>query len=514
MGKNKKSTGSKAFNIIEGIVIALLILLIAFMLFLYFSFSKTGAAPSVFGYNIYYTKAVNMQPAVMPGSAVIASRKQIDEIKKGSIILCTSDDNTILTRVTELLNEDGRLYYIVRFDTAREDDTFKIPTENVIAKAVYTSAPLGALLGFATSTLGILLVIIIPSLLIIVLQVVRILGMKRAEEDARSLDDLTDIMRSEDQYPENVFFNDEYTGRTEENGLYTLEADSKEVTFSGGAVFEDTLPEAYSPEAEPSPETPAEDTPAAAITADNFFGLDTPSEETASAEEENIFSESFAEETASEPSDENDAFSFTANTDIFAEEKETSASGGMGFDIFSGSDDERAAEPARAVTDIFVGATGEAPAEEAAEAVGGDIFAEKAPERHNPLSDAYQDTLALLDEKEHAADTEPAEAQAAPFGDVLFGGGEEPAAEAVTAEPDVFSGEMTQETAGEVLSADITAEPPVSQPLPGNTTELHEVQAEQRAEAAPAAPVRTKKKKKKTGTSVEDLLSMIDNDLK
>jgi hypothetical protein len=73
---------------------------------------------------------------------------------------------------------------------------------------------------------------------------------------------------------------------------------------------------------------------------------------------------------------------------------------------------------------------------------------------------------------------------------------------------------VTQETAGEVLPAGITAEPPVSQPLPGNTAELHEVQAEQRAEAAPDAPVRKKKKKKKTGTSVEDLLSMIDNDLK
>ena len=46
----KKSKKSSAVNIIEGIVIGILILIIAGMLFLYFSFSGNGAAPNIFGY--------------------------------------------------------------------------------------------------------------------------------------------------------------------------------------------------------------------------------------------------------------------------------------------------------------------------------------------------------------------------------------------------------------------------------------------------------------------------------
>lgn len=185
-------------NIIEAVVVAVLIILIGGMLFLYFSFGNTGSAPNIFGFTIYQTKAVSMQPEIPSGAAVIAKRSEIDSIKVGSVVLCKIEDDTVLTRVVQLVSENGELSYVVKYDTAPADDTYKIPRESVIAKAMWISRGFGSLLTFATSTAGIMVVIIIPSLIIIVFQVIRIINVRRAEEDAVSLDDLNEIMIRDD----------------------------------------------------------------------------------------------------------------------------------------------------------------------------------------------------------------------------------------------------------------------------------------------------------------------------
>ncbi len=199
-----KKKGS-AVNIIEGAVIAVLIVLIALMLIMYFSFSKTGAAPSVFGYTFYRTMAKNMEPDIPSGTAIIAKESEKENIKVGSMVLCRIGEDTVLTRVVQLINENGEISYVVKFDTAPANDTFKIPNENVLAKAVMKSSFLGSLLGFATSTFGIMLVIIIPSFIIIVFQIIRIINIKRTEEEASSLDDLDEIMLDTDGRFEDMF---------------------------------------------------------------------------------------------------------------------------------------------------------------------------------------------------------------------------------------------------------------------------------------------------------------------
>lgn len=195
-------------NIIEGIVITVLIVLIIFMLVVYFAFSKTGATPKFFGYTFYRTMAVNMETDIPAGTAIIAKASEIDNIKEGSVVLCKVDETTVLTRVVQIVNENGQLSYVVKFDTAPAADTFKIPRDSVIAKAIYQSSGLGSMLGFVTSTFGIMLIIIIPSFIIIVFQVIRIINVKRKEEDASSLDDLDEIMKDSDNRFEDMFSDD------------------------------------------------------------------------------------------------------------------------------------------------------------------------------------------------------------------------------------------------------------------------------------------------------------------
>ncbi|MBQ5333180.1 MAG: signal peptidase I [Oscillospiraceae bacterium] len=202
-GKNKKK--GSAVNIIEGIVIAILIILIAGMLFLYFSFSENGAAPSIFGYTIYHTKAVKMEPKIPQNTVVFGKTGDLDEVKVGSVVVCKIGDDTVLTRVVQLVNENGEMSYVVKFDTAPANDTFKLPSENIIARAESQSTLFGSVLTFATSTFGIMLVIIIPSFIIIVFQIIRIVNVKRVEEESYSLDELDEIMESGEEDAHDFF---------------------------------------------------------------------------------------------------------------------------------------------------------------------------------------------------------------------------------------------------------------------------------------------------------------------
>ena len=195
---------SKFFSVIEIIVIALLILIIAGMLFLYFTFSETGTAAEIFGSTVYQTQAVNMQPAVPTGCAVIGKKSAVSSAKTQDVVLCRIDDKIVVARIVDILNEDGKNYYTMHFDTAPENDVHVITQSDIIAAGIKTWVFLGKLLTFARSTTGIMIVIILPSFIIIILQVIKIVNSKHTHEEAVSLADLEDIMRSDD-YPEEAF---------------------------------------------------------------------------------------------------------------------------------------------------------------------------------------------------------------------------------------------------------------------------------------------------------------------
>ena len=179
-GQNKKKS---PFLILEFIIVILMILAIAFMITIYFSFRETGAAPKIFGYYIYHTHAVNMAPKIPAGTAVFAKESEKNNVGQDSIVLCRIDDKITLIKVVDMLDENGKKYYIVRFSTSPENETYKIPVESVMAKAMYQDEFSGKLIDFATSKVGIVLVIIVPSILIILTQIIRLVSSGRNKDD-------------------------------------------------------------------------------------------------------------------------------------------------------------------------------------------------------------------------------------------------------------------------------------------------------------------------------------------
>lgn len=186
-----------AFSVAEIILIILLVAVIAAMIFIGVVFHKDNTATGVFGYNFYRTKAVNMEPKIPQNTVIIAKESEKGSIEAGSVILCKIGEYTVLTRVTEV--QDGA--YIVKFDAAPDNETFRVESSAVIAKAVWQFEAFGKFLDFATSTVGIIILLIIPLSIIIIVQVVRINRLKALEREASSLDDIADVIGSRRKEP-------------------------------------------------------------------------------------------------------------------------------------------------------------------------------------------------------------------------------------------------------------------------------------------------------------------------
>ncbi len=197
MARSKKKVS--AFAVVEIIFIVILVLVMVAMLAFNFLFRKDNTAANLFGYSFYNTKAVNMLPKFPENTLVIAKESEIENIIEGSVILCNIGDYTTLIRVTQIQQEADKTYYVVKFDTSSANETFRIESDAVIARAVWQINGFGVFLDFATSTVGIIIAVVIPLIFIISIQVARILSIRKLEDEADALDDIDDIIQSRNE---------------------------------------------------------------------------------------------------------------------------------------------------------------------------------------------------------------------------------------------------------------------------------------------------------------------------
>ena len=196
-----KSHGRKisAASVVEIIFIIILVLVMAVMLAFNFLFKKGDAGTSILGYSFYNTKAVNMLPDFPKNTVVIAKASEVKNVRENSVVLCEIGERTALIRVVQILEEEGGTYYVVKFDTSPSNETYRVSEDAVIAKAIWQINGMGSFLDFATSAVGIIIAVVIPLIFIIAIQVARVLGIKRLEDEAAALGDIDEFMQSRDE---------------------------------------------------------------------------------------------------------------------------------------------------------------------------------------------------------------------------------------------------------------------------------------------------------------------------
>lgn len=179
-----------SLTILEIAIIVICALMIIVMLSCYFMFRKDGATPEIFGKKVYVTTAANMEPNIPAGSAVFASDDNLAGIAAGDVVLFRLVNNVEGSSVTGILrvqkieyDESNMLYYTLKGDASASTESIRVPQTSIIAKCVSYDRTIGAVIRFTTSTMGLLVVVIIPCLLLIVFQIVRIIRIKSEEDD-------------------------------------------------------------------------------------------------------------------------------------------------------------------------------------------------------------------------------------------------------------------------------------------------------------------------------------------
>ena len=131
----------------------------------------TAAVPRLWGYQTYVIYGSSMEPAIKLGSLVVAKSANVDDLQVGDIIVFRSPDNetTVTHRITGVREEDGRRYFKTKGDATNGDDPQEVSLETGVQQVTYDLPYVGYFVDFAGSTLGIVLLLVLPAAGLLVL---------------------------------------------------------------------------------------------------------------------------------------------------------------------------------------------------------------------------------------------------------------------------------------------------------------------------------------------------------
>ncbi len=156
----------KVFNFIIGIV---LIILFSFGVLVLFSMF-----PIAGNMKLLTVLSGSMEPQIHTGSLIFI--KPASEYNVGDIVTKTTEekDTTITHRIIEKEIIDGQAMFATKGDANNVADNEKVPQEKMVGKVFLNTPYLGYAVNFAKTKQGLILIIIIPAVIIIFEELVKI----------------------------------------------------------------------------------------------------------------------------------------------------------------------------------------------------------------------------------------------------------------------------------------------------------------------------------------------------
>lgn len=193
MAKEKNSVSVAA--ILKAAIVVIMIMFIGAMLIFYFSFPDVNSAPTFFntGYCFFITRSDNMEDKIEKDSLIIGTTDVSKYDLYGRTVICDFDGALSTLWVSGIDYSSSTPVYTLSSRNAPANETILAGPNEIYAVALRSDPLLGKFLIFATSTTGIRLSIIIPSLMMILYQIIRIVKVRKLEEEAALLDDIDDF---------------------------------------------------------------------------------------------------------------------------------------------------------------------------------------------------------------------------------------------------------------------------------------------------------------------------------
>lgn len=146
----------------------------------------------LFGWRIDQVTSGSMEPCIKVGSAVL-SNTHVDpeDVNLGDVILyrsITNPDIGIAHRVVEKRETQEGLFFFTKGDANEDVDIHLVPADNLVGRIEYKIPVLGAFANFTRSVWGFLLLILLPTVLIITLEIKTIRRLLRENKEKADLE--------------------------------------------------------------------------------------------------------------------------------------------------------------------------------------------------------------------------------------------------------------------------------------------------------------------------------------
>lgn len=171
---------SKIFKITVNSIMILLVLLGILVIFSFFPFPGN--------YKIFTVQSGSMEPAIHTGSLIFV--KPVSDYKIGDVITKkTSDPKVSVThRIVETKERDGKISYITKGDANDGQDMEDASKNQIIGKVIAVLPFLGYPVGYAKTTPGLIILIVIPAVIIIYDEMNKIKGeIRKKIEDKKKV---------------------------------------------------------------------------------------------------------------------------------------------------------------------------------------------------------------------------------------------------------------------------------------------------------------------------------------
>ena len=186
-----KSIIKAVFNLLSYLILAGLIIFIVYMLVFMLKGMNGDEPPTVLDHQIYIVQSNSMSPTFKTGSLLIIKKVDVTAIRENDIITFRRNRDNVATthRVMRILNDEG-LQFVTRGDANNVDDPLPVSAEDVSGIVVASLPYIGYFIGFIRTKQGLLICIIIPALILMIFQVLKLLKEEKKKERKPSIEEL------------------------------------------------------------------------------------------------------------------------------------------------------------------------------------------------------------------------------------------------------------------------------------------------------------------------------------
>lgn len=165
----------KIFKIFSSIVTYLLL----FFVLITVIFTFLSNSNNFSGYFSYLVQSGSMEPTIMTGDIILVSAEE-DYFQNDVVTFTDSDSRIVTHRIVQTENVNGSVVYTTKGDANRTQDRGTIEKKQIIGKVQLVIPKVGYLLNFTKSLYGLIFLIIVPSILFVINELIKMTNAKQA----------------------------------------------------------------------------------------------------------------------------------------------------------------------------------------------------------------------------------------------------------------------------------------------------------------------------------------------